>query len=78
MTSLTFSQPSHFSKYLTELTHKRWIEDLYMTIYLLAMSTTIINPMVYYTINSKYEGTTLYYRNIRISIFIGSGSIFMT
>ena len=50
---LTFEQPSQFTKHLTELTHKTWIEDLYMSIYWLAMSTTIINPMVYYTINSK-------------------------
>ena len=31
------------------------IQDVYLAIYLLAMSTTLVNPIVYYTINSKFR-----------------------
>ena len=31
------------------------IQDVYLAIYLLAMSTTLVNPIVYYSINSKFR-----------------------
>ena len=31
------------------------IQDVYLAIYLLAMSTTLVNPIVYYSINTKFR-----------------------
>ena len=49
-----------------------WIEDVYLGIYLMAMSTTLVNPMVYYFINTKFRH---YFQNIFFCGFYKTTSI---
>ena len=37
------------------VTWYKYIEDIYLIIYFVAMSTTLINPLVYFIINSKFR-----------------------
>merc|ERR1711872_533389 len=41
--------------FVPEITTLPWIEDVYLGIYLVAMSTTLVNPLVYYCINQKFR-----------------------
>ena len=38
-----------------DITNLPWIEDVYLGIYWMAMATTLVNPMVYYCINTKFR-----------------------
>ena len=40
---------------ISDIGNLPWIEDVYLGIYLMAMSTTLVNPMVYYFINTKFR-----------------------
>ena len=57
---------------ISDIGNLPWIEDVYLGIYLMAMSTTLVNPMVYYFINTKFRH---YFQNIFICEFYKTHSI---
>ncbi|CAG7817554.1 unnamed protein product [Allacma fusca] len=44
-----------YASYDINITYKKWVRSLYLSFYFLAMSTSMVNPIIYYLMNTRFR-----------------------